>query len=73
MSDVTPSPIVTAPKDRCAFCDSEEALTLEHVWPQWLAAVLEARGPFKARHYDKEWETPQWLMVSCGRSAARFL
>jgi hypothetical protein len=52
-------PIETVPRDRCAFCGALPPLTLEHVWPQWAAEVLRARGPFTARHYDKAWRTPQ--------------
>lgn len=52
-------PIRTAPGNQCAFCGAPPPLTREHVWPQWVADGLRARGPFLARHYDKSWTTPK--------------
>jgi hypothetical protein len=42
---------------RCAFCDSDEKLTREHVIPQWLAEALHEMEPGDP---DPEWRADYW-------------
>lgn len=53
---------MTEPRDlECAFCTSRGPLTREHVWPQWLAEVIDRKQPVMARAGGgveyREWKT----------------
>jgi hypothetical protein len=37
------------PTRRCLFCETDGALTREHVWPRWMAAVLPHGNRFSTR------------------------